>query len=304
MAWTHHRLKFRLLSPMHIGYRKVGNLMQTRHYVPGKNLWAALTARLTRDFPDKEWNRGYKAVGRSVAAQFRFGYLWPSLDGNTPCYFWEREDFDYLFLDSYASTALDYSAHSSKEGSLHETEFIAPVARNGMSVYLLGDLWEKEGEIAATSWQSSMKNLQLGGERTYGWGRLSLCSDLRGNGSENEKTATGHRCQEGGEVVLTLNKGDRITAHALAASSRLQGSGHDSRCIDEILASVEAGDGGLNNNVEGPVEPMVGREWSAFAGQKVCYSGVYFMPGCKIKDANDQAKFIIDAFGRWISYKR
>lgn len=287
MAWTHYKLKFRLLSPIHIGYRKVGNLMQTRQYVPGKNLWAALTARLTRDFPDTEWNNGYKEVGRRVAAQFRFGYLWPSLYGNEPCYSWDCEDFDYLFLDSYASTALDYSSHSAEEGSLHETEFIAPVARNGKPVYLLGDLWVNEevrDKIDDESWKGSMENLQLGGERSYGWGRLALSPDWTGNNSGNGITAAGHRWQEeDGENVIMLNRGEKITAHALASS--------------------EAGDRDPTNDIEGPVEPMVGREWGAFAGQKVCYSGVYFMPGGKIRDANDQAKFIVDPFGRWRSYR-
>ena len=51
MAWQKYDLAFQLLAPLHIGYRKVGNLMQSRGYVPGKNLWAALTARLTRTPP-------------------------------------------------------------------------------------------------------------------------------------------------------------------------------------------------------------------------------------------------------------
>ena len=49
MAWTHYRLKFRLISPLFVGFRRSGNLWETRRYVPGKVLWAALTARLTRD---------------------------------------------------------------------------------------------------------------------------------------------------------------------------------------------------------------------------------------------------------------
>ncbi|MDM7940459.1 MAG: hypothetical protein QUS07_08970 [Methanothrix sp.] len=287
MAWTHYPLKFRLKSPMHIGYRKVGNLMQTRRYVPGKNLWAALTARLTRDFPEKNWNRGYKEVGKRVAEQFRFGYLWPSLDGNNPCCFWDREDFDYLFLDSYASTALDYSACSAEEGSLHETEFIAPVARNGKPVYLLGDLWVNEGaKIDDESWQGSMENLQLGGERTYGWGRLALClNEWNGNINGSGETVVGHSWRvEGEEVVVTLSKNEMITAHALAA----------------IKIAPQSGTSATTTDVAGAVEPMVGREWSAFAGQKVSYSGVYFSPGGKV--VKKEARFVIDPFGRWASY--
>ena len=290
MAWTHYKLKFRLLSPLHIGYRKVGNLMQTRNYVPGKNMWAALTARLTRDYPDKEWNKGYMKVGCCGQKQFRFGYLWPSLNGRDPYYFWDNiENFDYLLLDSYASAALDYSAYSTEEGSLHETEFIAPVARNENPVFLLGDLWTKddgmESKIDDESWKRSIENLQLGGERTYGWGRIAICSEgWRGNSSRQGKTTTGHIWrEEGGEIAITISKDKMITAHALAARN-------------ESLASVA--NGAPTKDVSGSIEPMVGWEWSASAGQRVNYSGVYFMPGGK---ATKEARFIVDPFGRWAS---
>jgi len=189
MAWTHYPLKFRLLSPMHIGYRKVGNLMQTRKYVPGKNIWAALTARLTRDYCKGSEGKDYKEIGNNLINQFRFGYLWPSLNGREPYFFWHNLDsedhnnFDYLFLDSYASAALDYSACSTEEGSLHETEFISPVARNGDRVFLLGDLWTKDegmNDKVKENWKSSIENLQLGGERTYGCGVLLSAQKVGG----------------------------------------------------------------------------------------------------------------------------
>ena len=289
MTWTHYRLKFRLLSPMHIGYRKVGNLMQTRKYVPGKNMWAALTARLARDYHDGSKGNEYKKIGDALIKQFRFGYLWPSLNGSEPYFFWGHNDFYYFFLDSYASAALDYSAYSTEEGSLHETEFIAPVARNGDQVFLLGDLWKKddeiEGKIDDESWQRSIEKLQLGGERTYGWGRISICSEgWRGNNSRQGKTSTGHFWQEKGEEIsLTISKGKMITAHALAALNESQ---------------INAVTGVPTKDVSGSVEPMVGREWNAFAGEKVSYSGVYFVPGSK---TTKEARFIIDPFGRWTS---
>lgn len=305
MVWTNYHLKFRLQSPMHIGYRKVGNLMQTRKYVPGKNLWAALTARLTRDFSDAKWNLGYKRVGECVAAQFRFGYLWPSIDETTPCYFWKKDerdyfDFDYLFLDSYASAALDYSAYSTEEGSLHETEFIAPVARTGKPVFLLGDLWAKDGKIDSAAWQKSMEYLQLGGERTYGWGRLALRSNWMDCSSGSGETSAGHLWgEERDEVVISLSENERITAHALAAFNEAHAVGsHYSKCCGNTAYHVNTDARGVTNDVVGPVEPIVGREWSSFAGQNVCFGGIYFMPGGKL---NRCGKFAIDSFGRWES---
>jgi hypothetical protein len=281
MTWTHYTLKFRLLSPMHIGYRKVGNLMQTRNYVPGKNLWAALTARLTRDCSNRSGTRGYEEVGDHVREQFRPGYLWPSLDGKKPCLPWERKDFEYLFLDSYGSAALDYSAYSTEKGSLHETEFIAPVARNEMPVYLMADLWAKDGQIEAKDWQEAMKNLQFGGERTYGWGRLALCSDWEGNNSGHGKTSADQAwLDKDGKITLSLSKGHKITAHALA-------------CVEGAAEE---------RTVSGPVEPLVGREWNDHAGQHLpSYGGVWFVPGCEVKEASE---FEIDSYGRWKSYRR
>ena len=278
MAWTYYPLKFRLLSPLHIGYRKVGNLMQTRSYVPGKNLWAALTARMTRDNPDVSKRREYKNIGENlVKKHFRFGYLWPSLDGIKPYFPWEHNDFDYLFLDSYTSTALDYTANAAQEGSLHETELIAPAARpDGSPVYLLGDLWVMIENLPADlrDWQEALKNIQLGGERTYGWGRLACCSDWNNIQSGCGRTIAGHEWQETSkEIVLTLNKGDNITAHALACGP------------------------GAATSLTGSIEPLVGREWGEFAGQYPKFGGVYFAPESRVVDPG--TKFKIGNNGRW-----
>lgn len=118
MAWVHYSLCFRLLSPLHVGHRRVGNLMQTKPYVPGKLLWAALTARLTRDRDPSRTPQGkdYQDIGDKIKGNFRFGYLWPSLDQDRPCFPWEHDDFDYVFLGSYVSTALDYGREAADEG--------------------------------------------------------------------------------------------------------------------------------------------------------------------------------------------
>lgn len=275
MAWTHYALKFRLLSPMHIGYRKVGNLMQTRPYVPGKNLWAALTARLTRDHHDGRQSECYRIIGGLVQQHFRFGYLWPSLNGIEPYFPWKYDDFDYQVLDSYASTALDYTANAAHEGSLHETEYIAPRARTEMPVYLLGDLWVKASlPKELIYWKREMDKLQLGGERAYGWGHLAYCSDWKNVQLERGRTIADHEWKEkNGKIVLTLNENDKITAHALASGPGAVGS------------------------LTGPIEPLVGREWKEFAGQCVRFADVYFSPGCKVVD--EKTNFEIKDNGRW-----
>lgn len=192
MSWQKHTLCFRLLSPLHIGYRKVGNLMQTRGYVPGKVLWGTLTARLTRDFGNGADGQRYLDIGRRVNEHFRFGYLYLALpkdskktihspDDLEPYYSWDDNLFDYRFLSSYASTALNYDQHAAAEGLLHETEFIRSWARplhnndQPLPVYLMGCVYVQNNLTQELDgWRTALDQIQLGGERGYGWGRLRL----------------------------------------------------------------------------------------------------------------------------------
>jgi len=236
MARQHYRLVFRLLSPLHIGYRRVGNLMETRRYVPGKVLWAALTARLTRDKHDGRQGSEYRDIGLLIHRHFRFSYLWPSTDGELPYFPWDG-GFDYLFLGSYAGTALDYDRRAAEEGLLREAEFIAPVTREGEKVYLLGDLWVDEPlppDLA--NWRDVLEGVQLGGERGYGWGRVHR-EKCDADGTDHGDLGRGIQWEvQGSDVILAIPEGVHITAHALAA-----------------------GDGALQG-VTGPVEPLVGWE--------------------------------------------
>ena len=219
MAWQHYRLLFRLLSPLHIGYRQAGNLMQARRYVPGKVLWAALTARITRDEHDGHQGHVYQRIGDLLHKHFRFGYLWLSLDKEHPYFPWD-DDFDYLFLNSYAATALDYGRTAALDGSLRETEFLAPVTRDKRKVYLIGDMWVVESlPPDLTNWKKALRKMQLGGERGYGWGRIRLDGEIRP--SEMTKIVGGFDWRAADdEVVVTLSTNEHITAHAVAAGQR------------------------------------------------------------------------------------
>ncbi len=247
MAWTLYRLVFRLESPLHIGWRKVGNLMQTRPYVPGKVLWAALTAGITRDLGHGADGQKYKGIGQAVQENFRFGYLWPSVDGQTPYFPWEHDDFDYRLLGSYAGTAQDPDREAAEEGSLHETEFIAPITRDGRPVYLIGDLWVRNGlPHELQNWQKALGKVQLGGERTYGWGRVRL-----------------ERLEQLGqlkEVVIRLEKNSPLTAHAWAAGE------------------------GAVLNVIGPVEPLVGWEMNEEGRFVLSQAVISWAPGSRVQD--------------------
>jgi hypothetical protein len=167
MTWTAYQVTLRLITPLHCGLRKVGNVQQTRPYLSGRNLWGALTARLTRDLPGSS----YAGVGNELDEVLGFSYFYPTTDPTAITLWpWDSAQFAGTFLGSYATTALQ-DGHKAEEGSLHEVEFIAPSTRIGQQVYLLGYIFEKNPRY---NWQTTLNRLQLGGERGYGWGKVVL----------------------------------------------------------------------------------------------------------------------------------
>ena len=165
MEWKAYQIGFRLISPLHIGWRKSGNLQQTRPYVTGRALWGALTARLTREL--RQTN--YEEIGTQVDERLAFTYLYPSVESDHVTLWPWGEDWDrfaWTYLGSYVSTALA-DGRGAEEGSLHETEFISPRARDGKQVYLTGYIFVRDdfGELPLSS---ALSKLQMGGERGYG----------------------------------------------------------------------------------------------------------------------------------------
>ena len=272
MTWEKYSLCFRLLSPLHIGHRKVGNLMQTRGYVPGKVLWAALTARLTRDSGQGDQGQRYVDIGRAVNAAFRFEYLYPGLRQSssevvTPYYPWADELFASRFLSSYASTALNYNQHSASEGMLHEVEFLRPLAQsfsnndNPHQVYLVGNMHIKTDlPPDLTSWREALERAQFGGERGYGWGRVALDS-VSSNGT-TDQTPT-----------VTVDKSKRAYAHVKVNAGKLSGP------IEPVLGWER------NNN-----QTHNGPSWG-ISSTVACFS-----PGAVVTELHT---FTIGDFGIW-----
>lgn len=276
MSWQKYDLLFRLLTPLHIGWRKTSNLQQTRGYVTGKVFWAALTARLTREADQGADGQAYQDIGDMVQKHFRFTYLYPGTpegSGYKTHYPWQ-DDFDYLFLDSYTSTALNYDNQSAEDGLLHETEFIAPRTRTDQPVYLTGSLYVKDGltDERVENWQNALNKLQFGGERGYGWGRVQLVGDpdhLDGKPIAGEPQ---------GKLVEETKGNDKVyraTAHLIT---------------------------GNTTNITGPIEPLIGWErnnedgkpnWS-LSKHTICYA-----PGATIAP---NTTFTIRHNGLWQLY--
>jgi len=301
MSFKHYRVILKLPSPLHIGKRKYSNLMETREYVPGRTLWGALTARITRDYFSGVPNK-YEEIGNFLIKNFRFGYLWPSLDKQNPYFPWKYADFDYLFKFGYMSQAGDYERKVSDESQLHEVEYIGPKTRDGRDVYLVGDLWVKENinsskkglfkEIRLeendiifikendVSLKKIFGSLQLGGEKGYGWGRIQLESIIAANNGKalgdipfgvNEN-----------DVVLKFNQGQYLTAHALAADWKIE---EDKDNNGEHFTGIK------NGSVEGQIEPLTGYALKQDNSWKIPIPPICFLPGSKIKE-NIEVKII------------
>jgi len=270
MEWKARQVTFRLLSPMHIGWRKSGNLQQTRPYVTGRALWGALTARLTRE----AGKANYEEVGDWVDKRLAFTYFYPSdCPDSVRLWPWEEswDEFAWTYLGSYVSTSLA-DGHAAEEGSLHETEFIAPRTRDGKQVYLLGYIFQREdwGSLALDL-DATLHKLQIGGERGYGWGRLALCKE------ENPRTEV-ERCFQAfnfdkiasanGPVLRAISDEARLLAHAFA-----------------------------NGENAAEIEPLLGRlTKDGRFGQSPSKAEVCWKPG-KTVTTNDQ--FSINPKGLW-----
>ena len=66
--WNVYKIIFRLLSPLHIGYKKMENIQYTRRYVPAKTIWGALTVAIAKT----QENRDYKEIWERIKKNFRF----------------------------------------------------------------------------------------------------------------------------------------------------------------------------------------------------------------------------------------
>lgn len=245
MVWTFHKVVFKLQSPMHIGWRKLGNLQQTRPYVTGRVLWGALTYQLVK----AKSGNDFEAMKTKVDKELRFTYFYPSdSEKEVGIWPWEKRDkFSWLFLDSYASTALKMNV--ADQGTLHETEYIAPKTREGEQVYLIGYIIEKE--TCDLNWRDVLDKIQLGGERNYGWGRVSLTDIVISEDCFGKKIDDSNI-----NPVITIEKEGNLLAHTKA---------NDLNC-------------------NGTIEPFIGRETININkyGFEVSKADICWTPGSKL----------------------
>lgn len=200
MTYQRVCLCFELLSPVYIGYlpNRPGTVTaRTRCYVPGKNLWAASTAGVTRYLHPSPDARKFEEVGETIRARIVFSYFYLS-DGRemfTPDYrpeglFWGNlgdRDFRFRFTASQLSTAIGRDG-AARDRTLHEIEFIHDLSGSPGTpperVLLAGNVWlrenESKGDTALTIQHGSLflrgrdifGEIFIGGEQNYGFGHL------------------------------------------------------------------------------------------------------------------------------------
>lgn len=226
MNWHAYQLLFRLGSPLHVGWRREGNCWRCRPYLPAYPLLCALAARLTES--GRRFGGGHDDPYHNALAwleeHVRFTYFFLALpdDGGDPpqvtvflpCY---RKDgsltyrrlkqalggaaqgqqledlpaaeFDYLFLDAQARTALSCPERTALTGHLYHFEFLCPHTREHKEfgsprpAFLIGYCFfdeEAQGKLFGTPASDDKQFaflfdwLQVGGERRLGWGLLRL----------------------------------------------------------------------------------------------------------------------------------
>lgn len=276
--WRCYRLVFQAHSPIHIGYRRIGNIQRTRYYILGRTMWGAVSKKLTQSLG----SRDYADVAEFVKENLRFGYFFPALDPERPFYPFLKEEFERLLIRSIDLTAINHFTTSAEEETLHELEFLTHLAElDGelKPLFFIGSLFLKEGatyEGKKVGWEEEIKlsemikELSVGGEIKYGFGKLVL-----DEGNKVNEFLNGYPIELGTEEPVI-----RVPARK------------------PFLAHFRA-DG--KENSEGEIEPLVGKEWEDKkghhgAGQELSQPLVCWVPGSW---AQEETEVKVGHFGIW-----
>ena len=317
MTWKCFRLVFRLETPLHIGYgAKLGIIDRTRYYVLGKTFWGAVVSKLAQKSCGN-----FESLKEFVKENLIFSYFYLSTDkeGNQtyiPRYTEEGlkygdmnvEEFENKFITSYLSTSIDKSFGKAEEGSLHEIELIKNKLNN-KDIFLIGYLFVRENSGVRLEncsiflniegdkcflnkekgWElfDLIKNLQIGGERNYGFGRIVLENVKSENYEEVRLYNTEIRAKLSDLSVIVGQDREKSEKNAITSNEEYT-----------ALSHVKI-DGLKFVQLKGDLEPLVTREWSEKgAGQNPNFEGVCLVPGSLFKLEENQ-KIKIGAYGIW-----
>ena len=300
MPWKTYFLRYRLVSPLHIGAPALGNVQRTLYYLPGKTLWGAATAILTRRFIKQPTDQCYQKVGRFVEENIRFGYFFPEQNGQRFLprvdhrqFFYgnlTKEEFEYRFLISEASTAIEPKRFAQADGTLHETEYLYPKSLQGwpaLPLFFSGYLYLQQDRLAADNDVGALKQtndgdllemlceLFIGANRRMGTGKLI-------------REGKAPDAEDGGNFPLpTPGPYDWLPSCPFLAS-HLKCEPNGAKAKDKIAGSIQ---------------PLVERVWAPLKegkhgpGQNLTHAIVAWTPGTRVVD--EKLAFGVAAYGRW-----
>ncbi len=242
-----HNVVFTLKSPLHIGFLPASGgsvVSQTRYYVPGKNLWGAITRRITENLFDKPVSKDYQNIGKAVKDIFRFSYFYiydnnaiyfPEYNENKGMIFGEknvlitRPEFEAKFIGSRVLTEIEHESNTAKDKSLHEIEYIKDrhIDEDGNigRTKLAGCIFIKGGY--QMPYMNTKKNIEikdngifignfnlieeltLGGEQNYGFGLVEFDSFI----NENKFYKECKKSDEGEDISINIEKASAILSH-------------------------------------------------------------------------------------------
>jgi hypothetical protein len=304
MTWQRLPLCFELLSPLHVGFlpNRPGTVVaSTRCYVPGKNLWGAVTAHATPWLYPNPTAAHFREVGESIREQLTFSYFYLS-DGEqlfTPDYAtngltWGNLSdriFRARFVCSQVSTKIG-EAGGAEDASLHEIEFIRHrIGSPGMPnqrVLLMGFVWICQGATLAQNalelrresvflnGADIFREIVLGGERNYGFGRLR-----RAPVPDQLRMTLSKLWPEEPETEVTVQGERPLLAHATYRQDQIF------RGEVEIVAGREYRRSKQSASFRGP-------------GEEIVNAGFFFVPGTRLADNANQLQ--MDSWGRltWV----
>jgi len=192
-----------------------------------------------------------------------------------------KEEFEQIFITSFVSTAMNPKTKSSEEGSLHETELIknkVKIKNKIFDVYWIGYLFfninsskdnislKKENEKIVISNNSNsvnfndiLENLQLGGERNYGFGLMDL-------------------------ILFSFDKSDSIFNNWYVDINDEIVFKFKDQNTTTIFNHLEIKQGNNIKYIYGELEPLISLIWSEKGpGHKISKPKICLTPGTKLE---------------------
>lgn len=313
-----YELEYKIISPIFVGYGcKLGIVNRTLYYVPGKTFWGAITSIISRETMGNKYDEKiYEKVGKFVRKHLIFSYFYPKVENKIfyPKYtergiefgHLNKEEFERRFITSYISTGINKDLKTAEKRSLHEFELITNKTSEGKNIklagYLFTDLDRNYGrsengltyfvnEVNNAKFKIQIngkmidilqiiKNLQIGGERKYGFGKIEL---IKNRIEEKEISFYDSKIKMNLlEGFIEYDENLPLLSHLLLK---------EKNGVDYFQKIV---------HIKGDIEPFVAREWDKKgAGEKPKFEGIFASPGSKVK-LMEGAKIKVGRYGFWV----